>query len=204
MSRYVNIMAKVSPETAARMDRAVDSLGMKSKYEFVQNAVALVLKYVDPTAEPLTPDDVEQMESLKHLWGNIADVRQDLARVKPNGGRRIEPTAVVSLYGKECYMLKVLDHAGNYATTTNQREVVELLLSKLLPNTTLDHLRNLRRARNVTMYSALLDAIAQADKVVEDNDVAEEFSALSDGDPRAPHFGIENKPARQRNKREFK
>lgn len=203
MSRYVNIMAKVSPETAARMDRAVDKLGLKSKYEFVQNAVALVLKYVDPCSEPLNPEEIEQMEALKHLWGNVASVRQELARVKPNGGRHIEPTAVVAIYGKESYMIRATDNVGNYATTTNQREIVEVLLSKLLPSPSLDHLRNLRRMHNATMYSVLLTAIAQADGGVEDNEVEEEFSQLSDGDPRTPRFGIENKPARARNKRKF-
>lgn len=56
MARYVNIMAKVSPATAARMDAAVDKLGLRSKYEFMQLAVKLVLMYVDPGGEPMTPD----------------------------------------------------------------------------------------------------------------------------------------------------
>ena len=48
MATYVNIMSKVSPETAERMDRAVQALGLRSKYELLQAALALILRYVDP------------------------------------------------------------------------------------------------------------------------------------------------------------
>lgn len=202
MSRYVNIMAKVSPSTAARMDNVVDKMGLKSKYELVQTAVALVLKYVDPGGEPVEPAAQEQMDILRKLWGDVTHLRHEMARVKPNGGRRVEPSQIVGFYGRECLMVSVEDGVGNCTTTTNQREILESVLGKTLPSDSLSHLRELRRALGQpSLYTTLVEVIG-AVKGVND-EVDNIFGELADADPRRVKLGIENKPARAKNKKKF-
>lgn len=204
MGRYVNIMAKVSPECAARMERVAEAGGFRSKYEVLQAAVALLLKYADPGGEPANPAGQEQAEALRELFGSIANVRYSLASVKPNGGRRIEPSEIVAFYGKEVLMLRVQDARGNLSTTTNQRDILELVLIKILPEETLSRLRNLRSERGyANLLSVLVDVIRFATTAGIGDEVSQLFEDLSDGDPRRVALGIENKPARAKVKQKF-
>ena len=205
MARYVNIMAKVSPATAARMDAAVDKLGLRSKYEFMQLAVKLVLMYVDPGGEPMTPDTQEQIEVLRSLWGDVTHLRYEVATIKPNGGRRVEPSEIITFYGRECLMLRVTDGDGNITTTTNQRDVLESVLQKTLPAETLARLVEFRRTqKHPTLLAALMALTCSTKDSHRCGDEGQQmFRAMEDGDPRTVRLGLENKPARAKNKKKF-
>lgn len=204
MGKYINIMTKVSPATAERLDRIKERGGFRSKYEVVQAAVALMLKYADAEGEPLDPDEVEQVRSLQELFGSLTAVRDSLARVKPNGGKKIEPSALVAFYGKECLMLKALDAEGNSSTTTNVRDVLELVMSKTLPADTLQRLRLLqRKAGYPTLLSVLMAVVASANVEATSQEVLDMFAAAAEADPTIVPLGLENKPARAKSIRKF-
>lgn len=201
--RYVNIMAKVSPATAARMDAVVEKLGLRSRYEFMQLAVKLVLSYADPDSEAVTSDMQDQINTLRSLWGDISHLRHEIAYVKPNGGRRVEPSEIITFSGRECLMLRVSDSVGNFSTTTNQRDVLELVMLRTLPPETFALLKTYRRKYNLsTIYASLINMAQHADT---SSDVGEEIrqmlNEMSDADPRTVRLGIENKPARAKNKK---
>ena len=209
MGRYVNIMAKVSPECAARIERVAKAGGFKSKYEVLQAAVALILKYADPGGEPAEYADLERTEELRELFGPIVNVRFALASVKPNGGKRVEPSEMIAFYGKETLMLRVQDVGGNISTTTNHRDVLEVVLAKTLPEISLGHLRRLKQAGGYpTLLAALMDALrlaqSVADAASQGKEIEDMFREAGDGDPRRVMLGVEHKPARAKSKREFK
>lgn len=200
MSTYVNIMAKVSPETAARLDRIVEREGFRSKYELLQAAVSLVLKWADPGGEEMNADSQETAEKLKQLFGSMAEVRHCMARIKPNGGRKVDPSEIIAFYGREALMLKVRDADGSTFTTTNVRDIFEVVLRRTLPAESLTQLKELQRVRNLpTLLSILMDVVAGAK--VEDVEVNDMFSTFSDADPRRVELGLEHKPSRSKNKR---
>ena len=200
MQKYVNIMSKVSPETAARMDGVVDKLGLRSKYELMQLALRLVLKYVDPGGEPKTTEEQEQAQQLRELWGDISHIRHEVARVKPNGGKRIEPSEIIAFYGKECLMLRVAAADGTSTTTINQRDVLECVIMRTMPSELLISLREYKRVRNLpSLFAALVEAIKKVE--AEDIDVQNLFSELKD--PRTVELGLEHKPARAKSIKKF-
>lgn len=208
MGKYVNIMAKVSPECAARLDRVAKAGMFRSKYEVVQAAVALMLKWADPSGEAQEPAELEQAAALREMFGEIADVRHRLSAVKPNGGKRIEPSEMIAFYGKEALMLRVQDASGNICTTTNQRDILELVLAKALPDTTLAHLRKMKQTGGYpTLLAALMDALrlagTMADSIAQRDEVKDMFRQAGEGDPRQVRLGVENKPVRARSKRKF-
>ena len=204
MSRYVNIMTKVSPETAARLDRIKEVGAFSSRYEVVQAAVGLMLKYADPGGEILDPEQASQSEALRQLFGDVSAVRYNIARVKPNGGRKIEPSEVIAFYGKECLMLQVLDASGSSTTTTNQRDILEVVLTKTLPTEVLQRLRSIRKEGGcTTLFGAIMALVKGATVEGLTNEVADLFKELSESDPRTVKLGIENKPARAKAKRNF-
>lgn len=197
-------MTKVSPATAERLDRIKERGGFRSRYEVVQAAVALMLKYADAEGEPLDPDEVEQARSLQELFGSLTSVRDSLARVKPNGGKKIEPSALVAFYGKECLMLRTLDSSGNSATTTNVRDVLELVMSKTLPYDTLQRLRLIQKNANYpTLLSVIMAMVAHTEVETTTREVMDMFVEAADSDPLIVRLGIENKPARAKAKRNF-
>lgn len=197
-------MTKVSPATAERLDRIKERGGFRSRYEVVQAAVALMLKYADAEGEPLDPDEVEQVRSLRELFGSLTSVRDSLARVKPNGGKKIEPSALVAFYGKECLMLRTLDSSGNSATTTNVRDVLELVMLKTLPYDTLQRLRLIQKNANYpTLLSVIMAMVAHTKVEVTSREVMDMFVEAADSDPLIVRLGIENKPARAKAKRNF-
>lgn len=197
-------MTKVSPATAERLDRIKERGGFRSRYEVVQAAVALMLKYADAEGEPLDPDEVEQVRSLQELFGSLTSVRDSLARVKPNGGKKIEPSALVAFYGKECLMLRTLDSSGNSATTTNVRDVLELVMSKTLPYDTLQRLRLIQKNANYpTLLSVIMAMVAHTEVEATSREVMDMFVEAADSDPLIVRLGIENKPARAKAKRNF-
>ena len=197
-------MTKVSPATAERLDRIKERGGFRSRYEVVQAAVALMLKYADAEGEPLDPDEVEQVRSLQELFGSLTSVRDSLARVKPNGGKKIEPSALVAFYGKECLMLRTLDSSGNSATTTNVRDVLELVMSKTLPYDTLQRLRLIQKNANYpTLLSVIMAMVAHTEVETTTREVMDMFVEAADSDPLIVRLGIENKPARAKAKRNF-
>jgi len=187
------------------MDAVVDKLGLRSKYEFMQLAVKLVLMYVDPGGEPITPDTQEQIEALRSLWGDVTHLRYEVATIKPNGGRRVEPSEIITFYGRECLMLRVTDGDGNITTTTNQRDVLETVLQKTLPAETLARLIEYRRTHRYPTLLAALMALACSTKDSHrcGDEVQQMFRAMEDGDPRTVRLGLENKPARAKNKKKF-
>lgn len=197
-------MTKVSSATAERLDRIKERGGFRSRYEVVQAAVALMLKYADAEGEPLDPDEVEQVRSLQELFGSLTSVRDSLARVKPNGGKKIEPSALVAFYGKECLMLRTLDSSGNSATTTNVRDVLELVMSKTLPYDTLQRLRLIQKNANYpTLLSVIMAMVAHTEVETTTREVMDMFVEAADSDPLIVRLGIENKPARAKAKRNF-
>jgi Arc/MetJ-type ribon-helix-helix transcriptional regulator len=201
MGKYVNIMAKVSPECAERIERVRVLGGFSSKYEVVQAAVALMLQYADPGREgDLEADEVARQ--LQELFGPIEQVRHSMAQVKPNGGRRIHPSEIVAFYGKEALMLQVTDSHGSSRTTSNRRDILEQVLTKTLPSAALSRLKAIRKDGHYpTMMAALLAIIGG--EVEVGNDVEEMFDVLADSDPRSVKLGLENKPARAKNKKRF-
>lgn len=197
-------MTKVSPATAERLDRIKERGGFRSRYEVVQAAVALMLKYADAEGEPLDSDEVEQVRSLQELFGSLTSVRDSLARVKPNGGKKIEPSALVAFYGKECLMLRTLDSSGNSATTTNVRDILELVMSKTLPYDTLQRLRLIQKNANYpTLLSVIMAMVAHTEVETTTREVMDMFVEAADSDPLIVRLGIENKPARAKAKRNF-
>ena len=208
MGRYVNIMAKVSPECAERLERVAKQGMFRSKYEVVQAAVALMLMYADPSGEPQEPAEVERTAALREMFGEITDVRHRLSSVKPNGGKRIEPNEMIAFYGREALMLRVQDSSGNITTTTNKRDILELALIRTLPDTALANLHTMKRTGGYpNLLAALMDALrlagTMADSIAQRDEVEEMFRDASDSDPRRVELGIENKPSRARNKRKF-
>lgn len=204
MGKYVNIMAKVSPECAERIERIRKQGGFRSKYEVVQAAVALMMMYADPEGEVSDPEVIAQVEALQALFGSVEQSRELVSRVKPNGGKRIALSAMIAFYGKESLMLKVVDEAGNMTTTTNVRDILEHTLCKLLPQRALEQLRQYGRAHHYpTLLAALMASISASDSDEIGVEVSSEFSELADGDPRRVKLGIENKPPRAKSKRGY-
>lgn len=204
MGKYVNIMAKVSPECDERLEKVRREGGFRSKYEVVQAAVALMLTYADPEGAPSDPAAIEQIEALRTLFGSVQQARELVSRVKPNGGKRKEPTVMIAFYGKESLMLRVVDEVGNMNTTTNARDILEVSLMKLLPSPVLEQLRLYGRVhRHPTLLAALIAAIASTNGDEASDEVSDMFKELEDGDPRRVKLGIENKPSRAKARRRY-
>lgn len=204
MGKYANIMAKVSPECDERLEKVRRKGGFRSKYEVVQAAVALMLMYADPEGESSDPATIEKVEALRTLFGSVQQARELVSRVKPNGGKRKEPTVMIAFYGKESLMLRVADEVGNMNTTTNVRDILEVSLMKLLPSPTLEQLRLYGRAhRHPTLHAALIAAITSTNGDEVSVEVGDMFNALEDGDPRRVKLGIENKPSRAKPRRKY-
>ena len=202
MSDYINIMAKVSPACAERLEKVRELGGFSSKYEVVQAAVKLMLQYADPGGEENTPQSAEIAEQLRLLFGPIENVRYEMALIKPNGGKRLSPSEVIAFYGKECIMLQVVDSVGNSRTTTNRRDVLERVMRKTLPTDVLARLNELKaEGKYPTLFAVMIDVINHAAR--ESVEVEDMFTDLSDADPARVKLGIENKPARAKNKRRF-
>ena len=201
MGKYINIMAKVSPECAERIERVRVLGGFSSKYEVVQAAVALMLQYADPGKKD-SPDADEVARQLQELFGPIEQVRHSMAQVKPNGGRRIHPSEIVAFYGKEALMLQVTDSHGSSRTTSNRRDILEQVLTRTLPSSSMQRLKAIRRDGHYPTLMAALLAIIGGEVEVGD-DVADLFKDLADADPRQVRLGLENKPARAKNKKRF-
>ncbi|MBO7285670.1 MAG: hypothetical protein J6U69_03645 [Alistipes sp.] len=205
MGKYINIMAKVSPATADRLERVRLASGFRSKYEVVQAAVALMLRWADPGTEDMSPDEEEKVESMRELFGSVESMRELVASVKPNGGRKVSPSLLVAFYGKECLMLKTLDVDGNTETSTNVRNVIEAVLLKTLPTNILSKLREVQKKNR---YPSLLHVITELAKNADAfNEVGEEVDELfhdySEADPRMVKLGKENKPARAKSIKKY-
>ena len=201
MGKYINIMAKVSPECAERIERVRVLGGFSSKYEVVQAAVALMLQYADPGKKD-SPDADEVARQLQELFGPIEQVRHSMAQVKPNGGRRIQPSEIVAFYGKEALMLQVTDSHGSSRTTSNRRDILEQVLTRTLPSSSMQRLKAIRRDGHYpTLMAALLAIIGG--EVEFGEDLCDLFRDLADADPRRVKLGLENKPARAKNKKRF-
>ena len=109
---------------------------------------------------------------------------------------------MIAFYGKECVMLQVTDGEGNSRTTSNRRDILERVMRKTLPVEVITRLNELRvEGKHPTLFAALLDLIGQVR--ASDGEVEEMFSELSDGDPARVKYGLENKPARAKNKKHF-
>ena len=202
MSDYINIMAKVSPACAERIEKVRQLGNFSSKYEVVQAAVKLMLQYADPGGEEDSPQSVEIAEQLRLLFGPIENVRYEMALVKPNRGKRLSPSEVIAFYGKECIMLQVVDSEGNSRTTTNRRDVLERVMRKTLPAEVLARLNDIRvEGKYPTLFAAMVDVISHATR--DSVEVEDIFADLSDADPARVKLGVENKPSRAKNKRKF-
>lgn len=200
MATYVNIMSKVSPETAERMDKAVQALGLRSKYELMQAALALILRYVDPSGEPQTPEGVARAEELRALWGDLNHLRASLSLIKPQGNRRPSPSHLVAIYGKELYMLTVQGADGGFTATTSMYEILDMILNATLSGEAKTNLIKLSgETRNECMGRMLIRLLrGDVRKLSEVEKMFQEFELDT-----APRYGIEHKPARAKNKRKF-
>ena len=204
MSKYVNIMAKVSPQCASRLEKIRERNNFRSKYEVVQAAVALMLMYADPEGEEQTTEGIERVETLRSLFGSVQRSRELVSRVKPNGGKHLEPSEIIAFYGRETLMLRTMDEVGNIVTTSNIRDILETTLLRLLPEEVTVKLKQYRRAYNhPTLLSALMAIVARASMDEVSVEVGSLFSDLEDSDPRRVKLGYENKPARAKTKRYY-
>lgn len=196
MSTYVNIMSKVSPETAERMDRAVQALGLRSRYELLQAALALILRYADPSGEPQTPESVARVEELRALWGNLDSLRASLTLIKPQGSRRPAPSHIVAIYGKELYMLSSDSSDGCFSTTTSIYRILDIILGATLPQDVKANLLKLSGEKCREGIGGMLIRLLRGDvrKLTEVEEMFKDF-----GEMTAPRYGLENKPARARN-----
>lgn len=199
MATYVNIMSKVSPETAERMDRAVQALGLRSKYELMQAALALILRYVDPSGEPQTPESIAKIEELRALWGDLNHLRASLSLIKPQGNRRSAPSHLIAMYGKELYMLTVNGIDGGFTATTSMYQILDIILGATLSADAKNNLVKLSGESSGRLGGMLVKLLCgDIRKVSEVEDIFKEL-----GDAAAPRYGLENKPARARSRKKL-
>ena len=200
MATYVNIMSKVSPETAERMDRAVQALGLRSKYELMQAALALILRYVDPSGEPQTPESVAKAEELRALWGDLNHLRASLSLIKPQGNRRPAPSHLVAIYGKELYMLSVNGSDGGFNATTSMYHILDIILAATLSGEAQRNLVKMSGGTRDGSFGRMLVKALHGD-VRKVDEIESMFRELEDN--TAPRYGLENKPARARKQKKF-
>lgn len=202
--RYINVMSKISPTAAERLEKIRMRAGFKSKYEILQYLIAAFLKHADPGGEPDRTDTLSP--ELARMFEDYEDAgMRTFAR--PDGDMQRGRLAYVMAFfehrskGPHMRLVKVLDSQANISTSTNSHTAVEVALGELFPEQT----RKLRAIQRQLRLPTLLEAIDVAcdcfgarrvDAITEETEA--EFAGLADADPRRVELGEENRYKRAR------
>lgn len=202
--RYINVMSKISPADAERLDKIRRRAGFKSKYEIVQYLISSFLKHADPGGEP-DPSDKLSPE-LARMFEDYEDVGVRTFARPDSDMQRGRLAYVMAFFehrskGPHMRLVKVLDSQANISTSTNSHAAVEVALGELFPK----QARKLRAIQRRLRLPTLLEAIDVAcdrfgarplDAIADETEA--EFAGLADADPRRVELGEENRYKRAR------
>lgn len=182
--RYVNIMSKISQETAKEMDAACKAKGFRSKYEAMQCLVSAFLRWASPKRECGT----EEAEMLDRMFSGMRGTGDG---AKP--GMCDPPSAAILFYRDGVRTLR--RHGSGYVSCRGFRDPLCIVLEKCHPGLS----ARLSEMVGATGSDGYAEAIVRAldaymaGRGISD-EVREEFEAYSENHPK-PEGG---KPVRRR------
>lgn len=133
--KWISIQSKVSPNTAARLDRIVAQFGFASRYEVMQYILSAFLKIADPEGEP-TEQSKELIEFAKMFEG-FENSKTRIITTAPSGNKALKLTDSINIYsmiGRAGYVCKRIEIRGEECTTSgNVDKALSVVLKKLHP-----------------------------------------------------------------------
>ena len=158
------IQAKITPATAARIDRLVKKFGFASRYEVLQYLVSAFLHYADPEGE--TQPVSEEMNQIGMIFQGCESpsTRLNTMRVNEQSLTVTDDIRLMQITGSDTYMCKWIHH-DRYGDKESGSvpAVLKLILSRLLPDR-FDYLMRVANELDSTSVLRALDYLIENDK----------------------------------------
>lgn len=133
--KFVSIQSKVSPQTAARIDRIVKRCGFESRYELMQYLLSAFLKYADKEGE--VEDVGSELYEFAKIFEGFENKKNRIITTKPGGNRALRMTDSINIFseiGRKGYVCKKISVDGeDMHVTTNNERVLVTIMKKLFP-----------------------------------------------------------------------
>lgn len=130
--KFVSIQSKVSPETAARIDKIVNEYGFGSRYELMQYLLSAFLKYADKEME-----ESDQLNEFAKIFEGYQNKKNRIITTRPGGNRNLKLTESINIFsevGRKGYVCKRIVIAGEKeSVTSNSENAVRSIMRKLFP-----------------------------------------------------------------------
>lgn len=133
--KWISIQSKVSPNTAARIDKIVEQFGFASRYEVMQYILSAFLKVADPEGEPT--EECQELIEFAKMFEGFENSKTRIITTAPSGNKALRLTDSINIYsmiGKAGYICKRIEVRGDeYTTSGNVDKALNVLLKKLHP-----------------------------------------------------------------------
>lgn len=167
------IQAKITPATAARIDKVVKKFGFSSRYEILQYLVSAFLHYADPEGET-TPVSSE-LEQVGMIFQGCESPTTRLNTMRMDESNLIvtDDIRLMQMPGSDTYLSKWIHH-DKYGDkeTGSAPAVLKLILSRLLPDR-YDYLMRVANELDSTSVLRALDYLIDSDRSYGTPDAAE-------------------------------
>ena len=133
--KFISIQSKVSPDTAARIDRIVKRCDFGSRYELMQYLLSAFLKYADKEGEE---EEVNpELYEFAKIFEGFENKKNRIITTKPGGNKALKMTDSINIFtmiGRKGYICKKISIDGEevHTTTSNERTLVTVI-RKLFP-----------------------------------------------------------------------
>lgn len=158
------IQAKITPATAARIDKLVEKFGFASRYEVLQYLVSAFLHYADPEGE--TQMVSEEMSQIGMIFQGCESpsTRLNTMRLNEQSMTVTDDVKLMQVGGSDTYMCKWIHH-DKYGDkeTGSVPAVFKMILSRLLPDR-FDYLMRVANELDSTSVLRALDYLIENDK----------------------------------------
>ena len=158
------IQAKITPVTAARIDKLVKKFGFASRYEVLQYLVSAFLHYADPEGE--TTAVSEEMAQIGMIFQGCESpsTRLNTMRIDERSLVVTDEIRLMQMRGSDAYMSQWIHH-DKYGDkeSGSAPEVLKLILSRLLPDR-YDYLMRVANELDSTSVLRALDYLIDTDK----------------------------------------
>lgn len=158
------IQAKITPATAARIDKVVKKFVFSSRYEILQYLVSAFLHYADPEGE--THMVSEEMSQIGMIFQGCESpsTRLNTMRLNEQNMMVTDDVRLMQVGGSDTYMCKWIHH-DKYGDkeTGSVPAVFKMILSRLLPDR-FDYLMRVANELDSTSVLRALDYLIENDK----------------------------------------
>lgn len=192
MSKNINIVSKITPETAEQLDRIRKMYGFSSNYEILQYLLSAFLKHADPGGGREEDSTAAELAGIFENYEN-ASLRATITA--PKSGSMMVLSSFVCVYrigdaGSKRKVIRLYSVGEQGLTSSvNEDEALLTVLRALRPGLE----RNLRSARRERGDASILDtigALLQGDDAVS-NEVTDMMSEAANA--QIPQYGRRTK-----------